>query len=140
MDLAPLLRRNSTPWANIRINYYPNQFQRMVTVMDWHQPELAIRTKEWNPSKETLGYRQREEEAFAVICNMAWLEGECPMGNVPGVFGFDEDGNLTNKVIARPERGVKEAVAIMLQREVLEPTQEIGYLIGDWEMAGRARR
>lgn len=108
--------------------------------MAWGEPERAIRTGEWRPSVETQGYRQREEEAHAVVCNMAWIEGECPMGNIPAIFGFDAQGKLTNKVIARPERGIKEAINIMLYRGVLEPTQEIGYLIEDWEMAGRARR
>lgn len=141
-DLAPLLRRNAAPWHNIRINFYPLQYARMVTVMDWHLPELALRTGEWKPHKgETLGKASTAEtEAHAVVCNMAWLEGECPMANVPAIFAHDGQGKLTNKVIQRPERGVKEALRIMLHQGVLEPTEEVGMVLGDYAMIGAARR
>ena len=140
-EIAPLLRRNAAPWRVIRINYYPNMFSRMVTVMDWHRPELAIRKGEWKPSQgESFGQHFLEEEAHAVVCNMAWINGECPMENIKGVWAKDEYGELTTRQLVRPERGVLDGVRILLAQGSLEPTLEVGLLLHDYDIAREARR
>lgn len=139
-ELAPLLRRNAAPWQVIKVNYYPNQFKRMVTIMNWRLPEMALRTGTWRPDKgETFGQHFVEEEAHAVVCNMAWIDGECPFMNIKGWWTLDDRGEpLVMK--QRPERGVLEAVRMMVDQGTLEPTREVGFLLHDYEMVGRARR
>lgn len=137
-EVAPFIRRNAAPWMVPRFNYSSKQFTRMVTLMAWGLPALLIRRGEWKPATETHGHSAVETEAHAVVCNMAWIEGECPMANVPGRFEYNEKGE-PGRMLDRPERGLKEAVGIMLHHGVLTPTVEVGLFVNDWAMIRRAR-
>lgn len=141
-EFGPFLRRNRNYNAQIKINFYPKIFNDIVTVMDWHLPEMALRTGQWRPwAGETRGQASTVEyEAHAVVCNVGWLGGECPMENLPGLLKKDEWGQDTTAVLRKPVRGVKEAVRMALHMLVLRPTLEVGLLLDDPAIISAASR
>lgn len=137
-DLAQFLRRNAYPHAQLRINYYHNLFHDIATLMNWHYPQMAVRIGEWRPDKgETQGHSHLEAEAVSVVCNIAWLGGECPLDSIVGVLAKDQWGNDTTRVLRKPVRGVREATRIALDRMSVRPTVEVGLLLNDWDMVRR---
>lgn len=137
-ELAPLLKRNATIWSMIRINYYPKLFDDMVTVMDWYLPELALRTGNWRPDRgEGQGNYHLGAEANAVVVNMAWLGGECPMESIPGKLKKDQFGRDTTVIEKRPARGVVEGVRIALGLGSIRQSVEVGLLLNDYGMISR---
>jgi hypothetical protein len=96
---------------------------------------MAIRKGEWKPQAgETLGNPHLETEAHAIVCNMAWIDGECPYDNIKGKFAADSFGKPTTKVLQRPLRGVREGLQIMLQKGVLRRSVEVGLILNDYSI------
>jgi len=137
-EIAPMLRRNANLHSCLKFNFYPNIWPDRVTIMDWHLPEMAIRTGIWKPNVDTLGQASTSEyEAHAIVCNIGWLDGECPMDTLPMEFYLDENGAKTTKIKKHKVRGVMEAVEAALDIGALRPTVELGLLTNNHRMVTR---
>ena len=133
-DFARILRNSRAPHAALVFSYYQRLIPDIITILDHHQPELMIRQGLWKPSSETQGNAAAEWQAFSIITNGAWLKGEIPLADLPGVLMKDAEGKDTVKVLRRPYNGARHVVKALLASGAVRPTKEIGMLVGDRRM------
>ena len=134
-DFARILCNSRAPHARLVFSYYSRLIPDIVTILDYHQPKLMIRQGLWKPAVEAQGNAAAEWQAFSIITNGAWLRGEIPLNDLPGMLAKDVEGKDTARVARRPYYGARHVVKALLGSGSIRPTFEVGMLLGDRRMS-----